>query len=576
MKNFSTARKLFTSFLIIILLFGMLLAGIVAFGMRSISSKFSGFYDGPYQVVDTAEQLNKSLHALEEYALMMITAPDAEKSLQYEKEFNTRANDADNEIAFLKKKLTLKSDKDRVAEMIQASEEGQEIDRKMINLIHSGEADAAREIYFSESIPAAQKSRDLSNAINASSKKLADQYYEQAQQAEKKAYAIIGVFSLIILACAVLLCGYVVRGITKPVKEVEGAMKKLSDGKFDVSVTYTSKDELGGLADSVRTMVGKLRGYIENIAYVMGEISNGNMAVSIDVDYQNDFAPIKQSMETIIASLNDTLSQISASSQQVAAGSDQMSAGAQGLAQGATEQASSSEELASSITEISRRVQQNASDSQQARADMDETIQRIQQGKEQMKKLVSAMNQIANTSSEIEKIIKTIEDIAFQTNILSLNAAVEAARAGSAGKGFSVVADEVRNLANKSAAAAKDTAALIKSALTAIGTGEKMVEETGKALASVSAKAESAAKLVNEIAEDSNSQASSIEQINIGINQISTVIQTNTATAEESAASSEELSAQATMLQTMVSKFKLTDKTAAAGSKKPEKERVCC
>lgn len=364
MKNFSTARKLSTSFLIVILLFGMLLAGVVAFGMRSVSNNFSGFYDGPYQVVDTAEQLNKSLHALEKYALMMITVPDAKKSSQYEKEFNTRANDVNKEIAFLQKKLTIQADKDRLTKLIQTSENGQDINRKMINLVHDGEKDAAKEIYFSESVPAAQKSRDLSNAINTSAKKIADQYYKQARQAEKEAYAIIGVFSLIILACAILLCIYVVRSITKPVKEVEGAMKKLSDGEFDVNVTYTSGDELGRLADSVRTMVGKLREYIENIAYVMGEISSGNMAVSIDVDYQNDFAPIKQSMETIIASLNDTLSQISASSQQVAAGSDQMSAGAQGLAQGATEQASSSEELAASITEISRRVQQNASDSQ--------------------------------------------------------------------------------------------------------------------------------------------------------------------------------------------------------------------
>lgn len=564
MKDFSVARKLSTAFLIVVLLFGILLASVVTLGMRSISNYFSGFYEGPYQVVYTAEKLNKSLHALEKYALMMITAPNAEKSSQYEEEFNSRATEVNDEIAFLQTKLTLQDNKDKLEELVQNSETGQEINQRMIDLVHSGDQDAAKEVYFTESIEAAEKSRDLSNSINDSAKEVAEQYYDRARGAETQSYIIIGVFSLAILACVISLSFYIIKSITKPVKEMKLAMKKLSVGELDVDVTYASKDELGALAGSMRAMVAKLKEYIGNIAYVTEEISNGNMSVSIDVEYQNDFAPIKHSMEKIISSLNNTLSQISASSQQVAAGSEQMSSGAQELAQGATEQASSSEELAASIAEISQRVQQNAGYSQQASADMSETIKEIQLGDAQMKKLVSAMNKIADTSSEIEKIIKAIEDIAFQTNILSLNAAVEAARAGSAGKGFSVVADEVRNLASKSAAAAKDTTALIQSTIAAIGAGDKMVAETEKALSQISKKAGSVAKLVDEIAEASNDQASSIEQINTGINQISSVIQSNSATSEESAASSEELSAQAVMLQTLVSHFKLQNEAAVS------------
>lgn len=562
MKNFSVARKLSTSFFVVVLLFGILLASVVTFGMRSISSYFSGFYEGSYQVVYTAEQLNKSLHASEEYALMMITVPDAKTSSQYEEEFNKRATEVNNEIAFLQTKVTLQDNKDKLEQLVQASETGQKINQKMTGMLHGGDQDAAMKVYFTESIDAARKSLDLSNAINDSAKEAAKQYYDRAREAETQSYIIIGVFSLVILACVISLSFYIIKSITKPVKEMKLAMKKLSVGELNVDVTYTSKDELGSLAGSMRAMVAELKKYIGNIAYVTEEISNGNMAVSIDVEYQNDFAPIRQSMKKITSSLNDTLSQISASSQQVAAGSEQMSSGAQELAQGATEQASSSEELAASIAEISQRVQQNAGYSQQASADMNETIKEIQLGNAQMKKLVGAMSKIADTSSEIEKIIKAIEDIAFQTNILSLNAAVEAARAGSAGKGFSVVADEVRNLASKSAAAAKDTTALIQSTIGAIEAGDKMVAETEKALGNISQKAGAVAKLVNEIAEASSSQASSIEQIDTGINQISSVIQSNSATSEESAASSEELSAQAVMLQTLVSRFKLLKEAA--------------
>ncbi len=442
------------------------------------------------------------------------------------------------------------------------SNAAKELKAKLLDYSAKGDLENARKLYFSDYVASADASRKISDEINASAKEGASQYYDGARQSETKAYVIIIILMLMILACAIPLSIYIIKSITKPVKEVEGAMKRLSIGDLSADVKYTSKDELGGLADSVRAMVAELKGYVGNIAYVTDEISKGNLAVSVDIDYQNDFAPIKQSMEKIVTSLNDTLSQISASSQQVAAGSEQMSSGAQELAQGATEQASSSEELAASITEMSQRVQENASHSQQASADMSETIREIQQGDTQMKKLVNAMDEIASTSSEIEKIIKAIDDIAFQTNILSLNAAVEAARAGSAGKGFAVVADEVRNLAGKSAAAAKNTTALIQSTLTAIGTGGKMVTETENALSRISSKAESVAKLVDEIAEASSFQAGSVEQINIGINQISSVIQTNSATAEESSASSEELSAQAEMLQTLVSHFKLLNEAA--------------
>lgn len=566
MKNFSVAKKLSVSFTIIVSLFAILILDVIFSGMQPVSNAFTGFYNGAYKTVYTTEHLNLALHALEKNVLMMITTEDKTKAAEYEQEFIRQSELINEDIATLETNLTLQSNKDKLAELVNGSTTGQALNEKMLDLYKNGDKEGAIKLYFSDYIASASASRDLSTAIRDSAKEVADQYYDEAHQSEIKAYFIIGLSALIILAGVVLLCIYVVRSIKRPIKEVETAMKKLSSGDLSVDVKYISKDELGVLADSVRTMVKELSGYISNIAYITGEISEGNMAVSIDTDYQNDFAPIKKSMEQIIVSLNDTLLQISTASQQVAAGSGQMSAGAQALSQGATEQASSIEELAASITEVSEMIRQNASHAQQASSNMDETTLGIEHGDQQMQNLIVAMNEIERTSGEIERIIKTIDDIAFQTNILSLNAAVEAARAGEAGKGFAVVADEVRNLASKSAEAAKETTVLIQSTLAAIKNGSAMVAETGKSLDQVSDMAQIVNELVKKIAEASDAQASSIQQINVGINQISSVVQTNSATAEESAASSEELSAQAETLKTLVSHFKLKNDTREISS----------
>lgn len=566
MKNLSVAKKLAVSFTIIISLFAILILDVIFSGMQPISNAFTGFYNGAYKVVYTTEHLNLALHALEKNVLMMITTEDKAKAAEYQEEFIRQSELINEDIATLEKNLTLQSNKDKLAELVSGSTTGQTLNEKILDLYKKGDKEGAIKLYFSDYIASASASRDLSTAIRDSAKEVADQYYDNAHQSEIKAYFIIGISTLVILAGVVLLCIYVVRSIKRPIKEVETAMKKLSSGDLSVDVKYISKDELGVLADSVRTMVKELSGYISNIAYITGEISEGNMTISIDTDYQNDFAPIKKSMEQIIVSLNDTLLQISTASHQVAAGSEQMSAGAQALSQGATEQASSIEELAASITEVSEMIRQNASHAQQASNNMDETTLGIEHGDQQMQNLVVAMNEIERTSGEIERIIKTIDDIAFQTNILSLNAAVEAARAGEAGKGFAVVADEVRNLASKSAEAAKETTVLIQSTLAAIKNGSAMVTETGKSLDQISDKAQIVNELVKKIAEASDTQASSIQQINVGINQISSVVQTNSATAEESAASSEELSAQAETLKTLVSHFKLKNDTREISS----------
>lgn len=369
---------------------------------------------------------------------------------------------------------------------------------------------------------------------------------------------IIVVITILSTIAAVSLALFVSRGISRPVKACADRLVLLAKGDLHTGVPpTTSGDETGIMLDALRSTTDFMKEIINDIGRTLGDVAKGNLTVVPTVEFKGDFLELEKFIAKILDSLNDTLGQINTASDQVSSGSDQVSSGAQALSQGATEQASSVQELAATITEISGQVRENAQNAQDARGKVNHTGDEVVQCNEKMKDLITAMAEISRSSQEIGKVIKTIEDIAFQTNILALNAAVEAARAGAAGKGFAVVADEVRNLATKSSEAAKGTTALIGGAVASVENGTHLADDTAKALLSVVSGAQEIAVLVDKISDASNEQASSISQVTMGIDQISSVVQTNSATAEESAAASEELSGQAAMLKSLVSRFVL-------------------
>lgn len=371
---------------------------------------------------------------------------------------------------------------------------------------------------------------------------------------------LVAVLAVLILILLVVI--QVRRVIGRPVKELSLAATRIAQGELEQSIRYQSHDELGVLADDFNQVTLRLRdyvAYIKEISEKLREIAAGNLAFTLELDYTGEFEKIKIALDEISRELNRTMGQLQSASRDVAAGAQQVSDGAVTLSQGSTEQAAEVETLAGHMSTMSDSVHNIAKGAQEASRISQEVKNGLLSSNDKMQNMTVVIQKISEKSTEIHKIVKTIEDIAFQTNILALNAAVEAARAGAAGKGFAVVADEVRALAGKSSSAAQETTVLLSETVESMDEGVQAAQDTADSMLKVVAQADEMSKLIDGIANYTRQQDANAEEITHGIDQISTVVQTNVATAEGSAAASEELSGQASMLRELVAKFQLKE-----------------
>lgn len=372
--------------------------------------------------------------------------------------------------------------------------------------------------------------------------------------------AVIVIAMLVSIVIALVLA----TRISRPMKACADRMKLLVEGDLETPMPrITTRDETGMLAESTAFLVEGLRTVINDIGFLLNEIANQNLNIRTEHEdvYVGSFRNILLSMRNMKEALSGAMRQVNHSAEEVSDASNQLSASAQMLGQGTTEQASSVEELASRISVISEQVKDTAQGALDVRNQTHQTGEEVLLCNQKMQSLVEAMQKIQESSDEIEKILKTIDDIAFQTNILALNAAVEAARAGAAGKGFAVVAEEVRNLAGKSAAAAKNTSELIGNSTDAVHIGTEIAQNTADVLLGVVNSIQGVVDAIDKIATVAGEQSEAVEQVSEGINQISLAVQNNSASAEESAAASEELSAEATCLKELVDQFILASET---------------
>ncbi len=399
--------------------------------------------------------------------------------------------------------------------------------------------------------------------------------YESYNEIEKSGdqYFVTSVIIFIVLLIIALPIVYIFASrIAKPITDSSALLLILAnEGSTEQRINekyLQRKDEIGYLQNALNSLISILH----KKATIARRIANGDLQVDVTVLSEKD--DLGLAFSQMAKDLNSTLAQVNTAVSQVTSGAQQISASSQSLSQGATEQAASLEEITSSMTELGVQTTTNAENATAASQLASETAEAAATGQEKMNKLTEAMAQISNNAEKTQKVIKTIDDIAFQTNLLALNAAVEAARAGIHGKGFAVVAEEVRNLAARSAKAAAETAELIQNSNSQIEEGVTIAEQTAEALNVISANVTKTTDTTTEIAFASSEQANGIKQINIGLTQIDSVTQQNTANAEETASASEELSSMATVLQQLIQHFKLKETKAARRSATQPKHRA--
>lgn len=345
--------------------------------------------------------------------------------------------------------------------------------------------------------------------------------------------------------------------VITPVNEAAGVLAELSRGNLDIAVEGDYRGDHALIKDALNTTIKTIKGYIIEISALLAEIAQGDLTGSIQSEYRGRFVELKTSINTIVDTLNAFLGKIAMSANEINGGTQQVAQGSQAISQGASEQSGAIEELTESVSQIASQTKQNAENAGKANELALTAKKDALEGNERMAAMQQAMTEIKESSMNISKIINVIDEIAFQTNILALNAAVEAARAGRYGQGFAVVAEEVRNLAARSANAANETKALIENAIKKTEAGTEIADETATALSNIVQDVQQASELVAQIAEASGEQATGIEQVNRGVSELSAVVQKNASTSQEEAAASEQLSGQAELLKDMVAEYKL-------------------
>ena len=487
----------------------------------------------------------------------MALNPDKSTYDDYEQSAKALLEDVDVQLKTIKKSGVVPENK--YNEYSKALSDWANTGYSIMDKIKAGQKDGAVDQIINECTPKLNKLVELAKEID----KLTD---ERSHQAVVSTYVCAAVGLIVIIIC--LICAWqltkrtgkiVLDTILEPLHAIEDVAKDLTEGNLHSTLEYRSEDEIGRLAHSMRKSIRILGSYVDDIDRAMKLFAEGHFDVQPEVEWKGDFIGILHSFMEFEKSIAATIKGIQNVSNEVSGAAEQVASSSNDLADGATNQAAVVEELTATVAGVSEQVESNSHTAKEISDRVDELGTSIWESNGRMQEMVTSMHEINKASQEIDKIISTINEIASQTNLLALNASIEAARAGEAGKGFAVVANQVNMLADQSAQAAKESTTLIETSVKAVENGMVIAERTATQLEEVAESSKTITKEVTNIAETLETQASEIQQINEGIDQINDVVQTNSATSQECAAASQQMSSEADSLRGMIQKFIIAD-----------------